>query len=468
MGLNADWMQRDLAVLWHPCTQMKDHERLPVVPIRRGEGVWLEDFEGKRYLDAVSSWWVNVFGHANPRINQRIKDQVDQLEHVILAGFSHQPVVELSERLVKLTPKGLDRVFYADNGSSGIEVALKMSYHFWRNQGLERKKRFVTLTNSYHGETVAAMSVGDVALFTETYKSLLLDTLKVPSPDCYLRPEGMCWEEHSRAMFAHMERTLAEHHEEVAAVIVEPLIQGAGGMRMYHPVYLKLLRDACDRYGVHLIHDEIAVGFGRTGTMFACEQAGIAPDFLVLSKALTGGYLPMAAVLTSETVYQGFYDDYQTLRAFLHSHTYTGNPLACAAALATLDIFEQDRVIDANRKLAMRMATATAHLAAHPHVAEVRQTGMVLAIEMVQDKASKAPYPWQERRGLKVFQHALERGALLRPLGNVVYFLPPYVITEEQIDFLAEVASEGIDIATRESVSVHVAADLHPNHRDPG
>ena len=468
MGLNADWMQRDLAVLWHPCTQMKDHERLPVVPIRRGEGVWLEDFEGKRYLDAVSSWWVNVFGHANPRINQRIKDQVDQLEHVILAGFSHQPVVELSERLVRITPKGLDRVFYADNGSSGIEVALKMSYHFWRNQGLERKKRFVTLTNSYHGETIAAMSVGDVALFTETYKSLLLDTLKVPSPDCFLRPEGMCWEEHSRAMFAHMERTLAEHHEEVAAVIVEPLIQGAGGMRMYHPVYLKLLREACDRYGVHLIHDEIAVGFGRTGTMFACEQAGIAPDFLVLSKALTGGYLPMAAVLTTDQVYGAFYDDYATLRAFLHSHTYTGNPLACAAALATLDIFEQDKVIEANRKLAMRMATATAHLADHPNVAEVRQTGMVLAIEMVQDKASKTPFPWQERRGLKVFQHALERGALLRPLGNVVYFLPPYVITEEQIDFLAQVAGEGIDIATRESVSVPVAVDLHPNHRDPG
>ncbi|BCG22369.1 adenosylmethionine-8-amino-7-oxononanoate aminotransferase [Pseudomonas tohonis] len=468
MGQNADWMQRDLAVLWHPCTQMKDHERLPVVPIRRGEGVWLEDFEGKRYLDAVSSWWVNVFGHANPRINQRIKDQVDQLEHVILAGFSHQPVIELSERLVKITPPGLDRVFYADNGSSGIEVALKMSYHFWRNQGREGKKRFVTLTNSYHGETIAAMSVGDVALFTETYKSLLMDTLKVPSPDCYLRPEGMCWEEHSRNMFAHMERTLAEHHAEVAAVIVEPLIQGAGGMRMYHPVYLKLLREACDRYGVHLIHDEIAVGFGRTGTMFACEQAGIAPDFLCLSKALTGGYLPMAAVLTSEAIYQGFYDDYQTLRAFLHSHTYTGNPLACAAALATLDIFEQDKVIEANRALSVRMAQSTAHLVDHPHVAEVRQTGMVLAIEMVQDKASRAPYPWQERRGLKVFQHALERGALLRPLGNVVYFLPPYVITPEQIDFLAEVASEGIDIATRDSVSVSVASDLHPNHRDPG
>ncbi len=468
MSLNDHWMQRDLNVLWHPCTQMKDHEQLALVPIKRGEGVWLEDFDGKRYLDAVSSWWVNVFGHANPRINQRIKDQVDQLEHVILAGFSHAPVIELSERLVDMTPAGLDRVFYADNGSSCIEVALKMSFHYWLNVGKPAKKRFVTLSNSYHGETIAAMSVGDVGLFTDTYKALLLDTIKVPSPDCYFRPDGMSWEAHSRAMFAHMERTLADHGHEVAAVIVEPLIQGAGGMRMYHPVYLKLLREACDRYGVHLIHDEIAVGFGRTGTMFACEQAGITPDFLCLSKALTGGYLPLAACLTTNTVYQAFYDDYSTLRAFLHSHSYTGNPLACAAALATLDIFEQDDVIEANKALSARMASATAHLAEHPHVAEVRQTGMALAIEMVQDKASKTAYPWQERRGLKVYQHALSRGALLRPLGSVVYLLPPYVITPAQIDFLAEVASEGIEIATRTSVSVAQGNTLHPDFRDPG
>jgi len=468
MSQNESWMQRDLAVLWHPCTQMKDHEQLPLIPIRRGEGVWLEDFDGKRYIDAVSSWWVNVFGHSNPRINQRIKNQLDQLEHVMLAGFSHQPVVELSERLVALTPPGLERVFYTDNGSTGIEVALKMSFHYWRNSGQPAKQRFVTLTNSYHGETVAAMSVGDVALFTDTYKPLLLDTFKVPSPDCYLRPEGMSWEEHSRNMFAHMERTLAEHHREIAAVIVEPLIQGAGGMRMYHPVYLKLLREACDRHDVHLIHDEIAVGFGRTGTMFACEQAGITPDFLCLSKALTGGYLPMAAVLTTDKLYQAFYDDYSTLRAFLHSHTYTGNPLACAAALATLDIFEQDNVIEANKALAARMATATAHLVDHPHVAEVRQTGMALAIEMVADKARKTPYPWQERRGLKVYQHALQRGALLRPLGSVVYFLPPYTITEEQIDLLAQIATEGIDIATQASVSVALAPGAPADFRDPG
>ena len=468
MSRNHDWMQRDLAVLWHPCTQMKDHEQLPLIPIRRGEGVWLEDFDGKRYLDAVSSWWVNVFGHANPLISARIKAQLDQLEHVMLAGFSHQPVIELSERLVAITPPGLDRVFFADNGSSGIEVALKMSFHYWRNAGQPGKQRFVTLTNSYHGETVAAMSVGDVALFTETYRPLLLDTLKVPSPDCWHRAPGVDWETHSREMFGHMERTLAEHHGEIAAVIVEPLIQGAGGMRMYHPIYLTLLREACDRYGVHLIADEIAVGFGRTGTLFACEQAGITPDFMVLSKALTGGYLPMAALLTTDTVYQAFYDDYATLRAFLHSHTYTGNPLACAAALATLDIFEQDNVIEANRALAARMGQACAHLAEHPQVAEVRQTGMALAIEMVADKASRTPYAWQERRGLKVYQHALQRGALLRPLGNVVYLLPPYVITPEQIDFLAEVASEGIDLATRASVSVAVAAGAPAEFRDPG
>ncbi|MFW9606326.1 MAG: adenosylmethionine--8-amino-7-oxononanoate transaminase [Pseudomonas sp.] len=468
MSTNQTWMQRDLAVLWHPCTQMKDHEQLPLIPIRRGEGVWLEDFDGKRYLDAVSSWWVNVFGHANPRINARVREQLDSLEHVMLAGFSHQPVIELSERLLALAPPGLARVFYADNGSSGIEVALKMSFHAWRNRGQPNKKRFICLTNSYHGETVAAMSVGDVALFTETYRPLLLDTLKVASPDCYHRPDGVSWEAHSRTMFAQMEQTLEAHHHEVAAVIVEPLIQGAGGMRMYHPIYLTLLREACDRYGVHLIADEIAVGFGRTGTFFSCEQAAMTPDFLIVSKALTGGYLPMAAVLTTDDIYQAFYDDYATLRAFLHSHTYTGNPLACAAALATLDIFRDESVIERNRALAARMGSACAHLAEHPHVAEVRQTGMALAIEMVAEKSSKTPFPWQERRGLAVYQHALTRGALLRPLGNVVYLLPPYVITPEQIDFLAEVASEGIDKATSERLSVSVPAGMPTRFHDPG
>ena len=447
---NRHWMERDLSVVWHPCTQMKDHETIPLIPVRRGEGIWLEDYDGKRYLDAVSSWWTNIFGHCNPRINERIKQQLDQLEHVILGGFTHAPVVELSERLVQLAPEGLTRVFYADNGSAGIEVALKMSHHYWRNIGQPQKKRFLTITNGYHGETLGTMSVSDVALYTETYEALLLDCIKVPSPDCYYREEGQSWEEYSRLMFRHMREALEQHHEEISAVILEPLVQGAGGMRMYHPVYLELLRQACDEFGVHLILDEIAVGFGRTGTMFACEQAGIMPDFLVLSKALTGGYLPLAAVLTTEQVYQAFYDDYSTLKAFLHSHTYTANPLACSAALAALDIFEQDNVIENNRELARVMDEATAHLKDHPHVAEVRQTGMILAMEMVQDKASKTPYPWQQRRGMRVYQYALERGALLRPLGNVVYFNPPYVITPEQIRWLAEVATEGIDLAVRD------------------
>ncbi|GAB4295704.1 MAG: adenosylmethionine--8-amino-7-oxononanoate transaminase [Thiohalomonadaceae bacterium] len=448
---NHDWARRDLSVVWHPCTQMKDHEQLPMIPVRRGEGVWLEDFEGRRYLDAISSWWVNLFGHANPRINNAVKAQLDQLEHVILAGFTHEPVVRLSERLIELTPPGINHCFYADNGSAAIEVALKMSFHYWQNVGQKSRTRFINLAGSYHGETLGALSVGDVSLFKETYHPLLLTPITVPSPDCYQRETGESCADYSVRAFAHMEEALARHANEVCAVIIEPLVQCAGGMRMYDPVYLKLLREACDRHGVHLIADEIAVGFGRTGTMFACEQAAITPDFMCLSKGLTGGYLPMSVVLTHDTVYQAFYDDYARLSAFLHSHSYTGNPLACSAALATLDIFAEDNVIERNKALAAEMARATEHLRDHPHVAEVRQMGMILAVEMVQDKASRTPYPWQERRGVRLYQHALSRGALLRPLGNVSYLMPPYVITPEQIRFLAEVMTESIDVAVSDA-----------------
>ena len=448
MTANAALIQRDLAVLWHPCTQMKDHEWLPLLPIRRGAGVWLEDFDGNRYLDAISSWWVNLFGHANPRISAALQQQLDTLEHVLLAGFTHQPVIELAERLVRLTPSGLNRVFFADNGSSGIEVAVKMSYHYWRNSGKPGKTHFITLSNSYHGETLGALAVGDVALYKETYKPLLMATITVPSPDAYDREPGESATDCARRRFDDMRQALERHADEVAAVIVEPLVQCAGGMRMYDPLYLRLLRAACNHYEVHLIADEIAVGFGRTGTLFACEQADISPDFMVLSKGLTGGYLPLCAILTTDRLYEAFYDDYQNLTAFLHSHSYTGNPLGCRAALATLDIFESDPVLANNRILAGHMAQAAAPLQEHPQVAEVRQTGLILAVEMVRDKRTRAPYPWQERRGLRVYQHALQRGALLRPLGNVIYFMPPYVITPEQIDFLVQVAREGIDLAT--------------------
>ena len=447
LSRNAAIATRDLAVVWHPCTQMKDHERLPMIPIARGSGVWLHDFDGHRYLDGISSWWVNLFGHANPRINSAVREQLDRLEHVMLAGFTHEPVLELSECLVRLLPAGLTRCFYADNGSAAVEVAIKMSFHYWQNRGRSRKRRFITLSNSYHGETLGALAVGDVELYKKVYQPLLMDVITVPSPDCHLREPGMDWEAHSRRMFAAMEQALAEHADDVAAVIVEPLVQCAGSMRMYHPVYLSLLREACDRHSVLLIADEIAVGFGRSGTMFACEQAGIRPDFICLSKGLTGGYLPLSVVVTTEDVYQAFYDDYLRQNAFLHSHSYTGNPLACAAALATLAIFAEDDVIAGNRVLAGRMTEATAGLADHPHVAEVRQTGMILAIETVKDKKSGERHDWRERRGLRAYEYALSQGALLRPIGNVIYLMPPYVIEPEQIDWLAGVAQGAVEAA---------------------
>jgi adenosylmethionine-8-amino-7-oxononanoate aminotransferase len=447
--MQNELLQRDLNVLWHPCTQMKDHEQYPLIPIQRGEGVWLYDFDGRRYLDAISSWWVNIFGHANPFINEALCQQADQLEHVIFAGFSHEPAVRVAERLVALTPPGLERVFLTDNGSSAVEIALKMSFHYWQNMGQKNKTEFVSLSGSYHGETFGALAVGDVALYKQTYEPLLMKCRTVESPDCFHRPAGEDWREFSLRKFAAMESELAQNHESICAVIVEPLIQCAGHMRMYDPVYLEKLRQCCSNYNVHLIADEIAVGFGRTGTMFGCEQAGISPDFMCVGKGLTAGYLPLSAVLTTNQIYEAFYDDYQTLRAFLHSHSYTGNPLSCAVANATLDLFESENPLESNRALAETMANSFAGVAEHPHVAEVRQTGMVLAVEMVKDKQTREPYPWQERRGLTVYQHGLKNECLLRPLGSVVYIMPPYVITAEEIQNLARVAIEGIELATR-------------------
>jgi adenosylmethionine-8-amino-7-oxononanoate aminotransferase len=427
---------------------MRDHEDFPPIAIRRGEGVWLEDYDGKRYIDAISSWWVNLFGHANPRINAAITRQLGELEHVILAGFTHEPVVRLSERLIALAPKGLGHCFYASDGSSAVEIALKMSFHSWRNQG-QNRMRFITLANSYHGETLGTLSVGDVALYKETYEPLLLKSITVPSPDTYLAESGESPADCARRAAKALDALLAQHAHETCAVIVEPLVQCAGSMRMYDPLYLQLARAACDKHNVHLIADEIAVGLGRTGTMFACEQAGIASDFLLLGKGLTGGYLPLSVCLTTDTVYQSFYADYAAQKAFLHSHSYTGNALACAAASATLDIFETDQVLMRNQSLAAHMAHATESLRDHPHVAEVRQRGMILAIEMVKEKKTRTPYPWQERRGLRVYHHALAHGALLRPLGNVIYFMPPYVISEEQIERLAVIARNGITEACK-------------------
>ncbi|MFA6036618.1 MAG: adenosylmethionine--8-amino-7-oxononanoate transaminase [Legionellales bacterium] len=412
--------QRDLNVLWHPCTQMKDHESLPLIPIKNGKGVWLYDYEGKRYLDAISSWWVNLFGHANPKINNAIKKQLDQLEHVIFAGFSHQGAIELAERLTKLTK--LDRCFYADNGSSAVEVALKMSFQYWQNLGQNKKIKFAHLENGYHGETLGALAVGDLGLYKEIFAPLLPQTIAIPVPDC-------------EESLARAEKLLAQHQHEICALIVEPLVQCAGQMRIYSPHYLKLLRQACERYNIHFIADEIAVGFGRTGKMFACEHADILPDFMCLSKGLTGGYLPLSCVLTKESIYQNFYDTYESGKGFLHSHSYTGNPLAISAALATLDIFENENILEKNKLLSQHLALCLENLQEDSDVYNIRQLGLIAAFDMIDN---------QNRRGLKVYQYALAHEMLIRPIGHTVYFMPPYVITPDEINQMITVAHQGV------------------------
>ncbi len=435
--LNQAWVQRDLNVLWHPCTQMKEHEAIPLIPIKKAQGVYLEDFNGKRYLDAVSSWWVNLLGHCNPEINAAIKQQIDNLEHVILAGFSHAPAIRLAEKLVEISPHNLSRVFYADNGSSGVEVALKMSYHAWHNQGEKQKRTFLTLDNSYHGETLGAMSVSQVALYKNTYKDLLFDVISIPVADTFLQPAEQTYEEFADTILQDIEQTLQNHSHEVCGLIVEPLVQCAGNMRMYKPYFLRKLFELTRKYAIHFIADEVAVGFGRTGTLFACEQADITPDFMCLSKGLTGGYLPLAAVLTSEQIYQYFYADYAADKAFLHSHSYTGNPLACTAALATIEILQQENIIEKNKEKIAYLKKISHAFRKHTIVGDVRQMGMILAIELRSDAVTRKDM-------LKIYQHALAQNVLLRPLGNVIYFMPPYIITEQQIDKLAQVAYQGI------------------------
>ncbi|MCU0842092.1 MAG: aminotransferase class III-fold pyridoxal phosphate-dependent enzyme [Thiobacillaceae bacterium] len=456
---NEDWIARGRAALWHPCTQMKQLEAAPPLPVARGEGPWLIDYEGRRYLDAISSWWVNLFGHAEPRINAALVDQLTRIEHVILAGCTHAPVVELSERLAALT--GLGHAFYGSDGASATEIALKMSFHCWKNLGRPEKTGFVSLAHGYHGETLGALSVTDVALFKDTYAPLLRHTRQVMSPDWRQagvdQQSGETAEDVARRAAADLEAHLAAHAGTTAAVILEPLVQGAAGMAMYHPLYLTLARELCDRFEVHLIADEIAVGFGRTGTMFACEQApppspgrekgagggGDASrvadiaDFLCLSKGLTGGYLPLSCVLTTDRVYQAFWDD-ETARGFLHSHSYTGNPLACRAALAVLDIFEQDGVLAANCIRAARFTDILQGVAAHPRVRHFRHAGMIWAFDV-----AGAP-PGFAR---DFHRRALARGVFLRPIGATVYYMPPYVVGEEEMALLAAVTQELLDQA---------------------
>ena len=423
-------MNEDLEYIWHPCTQMKDHERLPLIPIKSGKGVYLEDFDGNRYIDAISSWWVNILGHTNPRINNALKEQVETLEHVLLAGFTHQPAITLAKKLVNITPDGLDKVFFADNGSSGVEVALKMSFHYHKNRG-KLKPYFVSLTNSYHGETMGALAVGDVELYKETYKEVLIQTIQTPVPKDMSQEAALEAIESARELFER-------RSEEIAAIIIEPLIQCAGYMHMYHPLFITKLHELCKAYDIHLIADEVATGFGRTGTLFGMEQAGVSPDFMVLSKGLTGGYLPLSAVLTTNEIYSAFYCDYVELKAFLHSHSYTGNPLACAVANETIKILHEDNMIEKNRALSEYISQKLQKFLELPNVKEVRTTGMVSAIEL-------QGYSFEDRVGLKVYQYGLKNGVLIRPLGHVIYIMPPYIITKEEIDTIITIAYQGIE-----------------------
>lgn len=425
---NDNLAMLDLAHIWHPCTQMKDHEKLPIIPIKRAKGIYLYDFNDKSYIDCVSSWWVNLFGHCNDYINAAIKEQLDNLEHVILAGFSHEPIINLSKRLCDMLPQPLNKCFYADNGSSAIEVALKMSFHYFRNLNINRNL-FLSLTNSYHGETIGTLSVGDVALYKETYAPLLLESLRTEVPETQFG-------DYSHALES-LEKILKEYGDRICAFILEPLIQCAGNMHMYNKDYIKDSIALCRKYGIQIIFDEIAVGFGRTGSMFALEQCDVVPDYLCLSKGISGGYMPLSVVITSDSIYDVFYAPYSTYKAFLHSHSYTGNTLACAAANAVLDIFQQENIIEKNKQLSLFMKKEFEILKDSSKVVNMRICGMVIAFEVITDK---------ERPNIFIFEEGLKRGLLLRPLGNTIYLMPPYVITQDSISYVVKCLREIVEL----------------------
>jgi adenosylmethionine---8-amino-7-oxononanoate aminotransferase len=435
MSKNSELINRTMHAVWHPCTQMKQHEQYPLIPITKGEGVWLHDAEGKRYLDGVSSWWVNLFGHNNPTIKSAINTQLEKIEHVMLAGFTHEPVIALSEKLATLT--GLGHAFYGSDGASATEIALKMSFHYWRNTGKINKSHFISLQNSYHGETLGALSVTDVAIFKDTYAPLIRQSAQMPSPDARLAAPGESDEAYALRCALALETYIAAHHENLAAFIIEPLVQCAAGMAMYHPVYLQRAREICTQYQVHVIADEIAVGFGRTGKLFACEHAAqklsdIA-DFVCLSKGITGGYLPLSVVLTKPNIYQVFYDD-SVAKAFLHSHSYTGNPLACSAALATLSIFEHEDVIANNQTTSSYIKEKMQVLTDLP-IKHMRHIGMIHALDVQTTSGNFSSH---------CYTSAIQQGLLIRPIGQTVYFMPPYCISEAEIDLMINVTYAAI------------------------
>ena len=419
-------VDRSLDVVWHPCTQMKHHESFPLIAITRGKGAYLFDEQGNALLDCISSWWTNLFGHANPRINQAIHAQLEKIEHVMLAGFTHLPVIELSERLSALTKGHLGHVFYASDGASAVEIALKMSHHYWKVNNKPQKKKFVCVENGYHGETLGALAVTDVAIFRAAYGSLLQDVFTVPSPDTRKALEDETAEDVARGAAKKLEDLLEQEHQHIAALIVEPLVQCAGQMAMHSPEYLRLVRALCDRFDIHLIADEIAVGCGRSGKFFACEHAGIWPDFLTLSKGISGGYLPLSLSMTTDKIYRAFYGD-QMQQGFLHSHSYTGNPLACAAALACLNIFETEAVLEKNIERSADLTNAFAWAKEDECIEHWRQQGMILAFDI---KPEQLKNPSSFAR--EMFSASIAQGILIRPIANTIYVMPPYILTTDE------------------------------------
>ncbi|AII14511.1 7,8-diaminopelargonic acid synthase [Campylobacter iguaniorum] len=425
---NLELSRLDLEHIWHPCTQMSDHKNFPIIPIKSGKGAILSDFDGNSYIDCVSSWWVNLFGHSNDYINAKLSEQASNLEHVIMAGFSHEGIIKLSKRLVDLLPKPLNKCFYGDNGSSAIEIALKMSHHKNLIKG-KNKPLFLNLKNSYHGETIAALSVGDVELYKKIYKNILIKTVQTSVPMSFKGNEVS-----DEEALNDLKITLEKYSDQISAFILEPLIQCAGDMNMYSGDFIKKACDLAKSYDIDIIFDEVAVGFGRTGSMFALEQCGVVPDFLCISKGITGGYLPLSVVVTSDETYELFYDTYESKKAFLHSHSYTGNALACACANATLDIFEQENVIEKNLHLSKFIKSEFSKLLKYDFIDNFRQTGMVLAFDLVGFK--------EPRTGYEIYKRALQKGLLLRPLANTIYFMPPYIITKEQVELVVRVLDE--------------------------
>ena len=426
---NKNFIQRSLKSVWHPCSQMKHYEQNNLIPIKRAKGVWLYDFDGNKYLDATSSWWVNLFGHNQPLIKAKIKKQIDLLEHSMIAGLTHEPVIELSEQLAKLTKLG--HCFYGSDGANAIEIAIKMSIHFWRQNKQQRKNKLVYLRNSYHGETLGALSVTSIPIFKESYKDLLKNHIQINSPDWRDRSAEETKEEFAEKKLDELRSLLKKRHNSISAIIVEPLVQCAGGMAMHSKNYLIGLAKMCQEFDVHLIADEIAVGFGRTGSMFAFQQAKIIPDFLCLSKGLTGGYLPLSVVLTTKTIYQAFYHN-DTRQGFLHSHSYTGNPLACAAALATLSIFKNKKIIQSNRQKTKMINALLTDLKTLP-INNLRNLGMIWAFEI--DKKINPE---------KILKYCHQHGLLIRPIGLTFYLMPPYCIKESEAKFMLDVLTRGI------------------------